>query len=140
MRPSPTPELARGGPQQPPATGLPEAALALDGLVPRHEISATTCPWESHPSEPQSATAPRPSTHREPARWGDYIPARRCIPACRPTRRPRACISRRDAASRVSPRLRRRDQPRLYRLESIPSRARSSLVRRGDVHFLSFLE
>src|ERR1700676_1316388 len=132
MRPSPTPELARGGPQPPPATGLPEAALALAGLVPRHEISATTCPWESHPSEPQSATAPRPSTHREPARWGDYIPARRCIPACRPTRRPRACISRRDAACRVS--------PRLYWLQSIPSRARSSLVRRGDVHFLSFLE
>src|ERR1700675_282260 len=141
---APAIELARGGLLPPPATGLPEAVLAPAGLVPRHEISATMRPWELHPSEPPSATALRLSTHREPARWGACIPAPRCSPAGRPTHRPartaQAPNCRSDASCRVSPCLRRRDQPRLYGLRLIPSRARGSLIRRGDVHFLPFLE
>src|ERR1700675_2855803 len=140
MRSVPAPEPARGGPLPLPATGLPQAVLAPGGLVPRHEISATTRPWELHPSEQPSATVPRFSTHREPARRDAYTLAPRCSPAWRSTYTARVPNSRRDAACRVSPRLRRRGQPRLYRLQSIPSRARSSLVRRGDVHFLPFLE
>src|SRR5208337_3915566 len=121
---------AKGDPALPPATGLPEAVLAPAGQVPRHEISATTRPWELRPSDPPSATALRLSTCREPARQAAYIPAPRCSPECTPSCRPRApnqCISRRDAACRVSPRPRRRGKPRLYRLQSIASRARLAL-------------
>src|ERR1700676_1105862 len=141
---APASELATGGPLPLPATGLPEAVLVPDGLVPRHEISATTRLWGLHPSEQPFATGPRLSTRREPARRGAYIPARLCSRACkltcRPTHTAQAPNSRRDAACRVSPRLRRRGQPHLYRLQSIPSRASSSLVGGGDVHFLSFLK
>src|ERR1019366_9917131 len=89
-RSAPATELARGDPAPHPATGLPEATLAAAGRVPRHEIFATTRPWELRPSEQPSATALRLSTRREPARWGAYIPARRCSPpySRRATRRP----------------------------------------------------
>src|SRR5271169_961802 len=143
MRSEPAPVPARADPEPPPATGLPEAVLVPGGRVPRHEIAATTCPWELHPSEPPFATALRPSTCREPARWDAYIPAPRCSPACRLTHTPRAptqCISSRDAACRVSQRLRRRRKPRLYRLQALASRAAISCGRLGDAYLLPFLE
>src|ERR1019366_2621154 len=90
MRSAPATEPARGDPAPHPATGLPEAALAPAGRVPRHEIAATTRPWELRPSEQPSATALRLSTRREPARWGAYIPARQCSPEYTPRYRPRA--------------------------------------------------
>src|ERR1700686_386061 len=137
---APATGLAKGDLLPPPTTGLPGAVLAPAGLIRRREISAPMPPGELHPWEPPSATALRLSTHREPARRDAYTLAPRCIPACRLTHRAQAPNSRRDAAFRVWHCLRRRCKTRLYRLQSIPLRARGSLVRRGDVHFLSFLE
>src|SRR5208282_1048885 len=73
----------RGDPAPPPATDLPAADPAPTGRVPRREISATTRPWESHPSELPFATALRLSTCRELAQWGAYTPARRYSPSPR---------------------------------------------------------
>src|SRR5208337_383166 len=87
-RSAPVTAPARGDPAPHPVIGLPEAVLAPAGRVPRHEIAATTCPWELHPSEQPSATALRLSTRREPARWGAYIPAPRCTPSPRVMPRP----------------------------------------------------
>src|SRR5208282_296879 len=78
---APVPALARVDPAPPPATGLPEATRTPIGLVPRHEISATTRLWELHPSEPPPATALRLSTCQAPARRGAYIAALLCTPS-----------------------------------------------------------
>src|SRR5580658_2537566 len=143
MRSAPATAPARDDPAPHPATGLPEGVLVPAGRVPRREISATTCPWESHPSEPPFATALRLSTCREPERWDVCIPVRRCSPACRLThilRAPTQCIFRRDASCRVLPRLRGRGWLRPYWLQAIASRPSISCGRLGDVHLLPFIE
>src|SRR5208282_6305496 len=121
MRSAPAPEPERDGPAPPPTTGLPEAVLAPAGRVPRHEISATTRPSESHPSEQRFATVPRLSTCPEPARSAACIPA----PRCSQPYNPRAAQQR---ARRISCQV------------AIASRVSVSGGRLGDVHLLPFLK
>src|ERR1035438_3997410 len=114
MRSAPVTGLARGDPAPRPATGLPEAGLAPAGRVPHRGISATMCPWESHPSEPPSARGPRPSTYLEFAQWVAYISDRPCSPPSRPRvfrLLPNLRISCRGLVSSFA---RRRGEPRLY--------------------------
>src|SRR5271165_1208851 len=136
--PAPGPAVSDSAP--PPATGLPVVVPAPGGQVPHRGISATMCPWESHPSEPPFATDLRPSTYLEFALWVAYTGVRRCRPEYRTgvlRLSANQCISCRGP---VFSRARRRGKPRLYKLTGIASRMRISRARLGDVYLLPFFE